>query len=100
MTPNKRTELAIEFKHTGVRLTLVIPRPAQRVLFPVIILSVAVLGKYHGTTWPGCPARCNGTSSSSGGATPDDELESRWDSFNPALPDEKLRFLRRQAAKQ
>lgn len=47
-------------RHRHTQLALVIPRPVQRVLFPIIILLGSMLGKYRGTNWPGCPARCTG----------------------------------------
>ena len=47
-------------RHRHTQLALVIPRPVQRVLFPIIIFLGSVLGKYRGTDWPGCPTRCTG----------------------------------------
>lgn len=47
-------------RHRHTQLALVIPRPVQRVLFPIIIWLGSMLGKYRGTDWPGCPARCTG----------------------------------------
>jgi hypothetical protein len=36
------------------------PRLVQTVLFPAIIFIGHLLGRYRGTAWPGCPARCTG----------------------------------------
>jgi uncharacterized cupin superfamily protein len=47
-------------RHRKTQLALVIPRAVQRVLFPIVIFLGTVLGKYRGTDWPGCPARCTG----------------------------------------
>jgi len=54
-------------RHRHTQLALVIPRPVQRVLFPIIILLGSVLGKYRGTDWPGCPTRCAGAPLTSDG---------------------------------
>jgi len=32
----------------------------QRLLFPILIFLGSLFGKYRGTAWPGCPARCPG----------------------------------------
>lgn len=55
-------------RHRHTQLALVIPRPVQRVLFPIIILLGSMLGKYRGTDWPGCPARCTGVPLTSNGS--------------------------------
>jgi len=34
------------------------PRWVQTFLLPVVVLLGTVLGRYRGTEWPGCPARC------------------------------------------
>ena len=47
-------------RHRKTQLALVVPPVVQRVLFPFIILLGRLLGKYRGTTWPGCPTRCSG----------------------------------------
>ena len=50
-------------RHRSTQLTPVIPRAIQRVLLPVVVLLGTVLGKYRGTSWPGCPSRCTGAPS-------------------------------------
>ena len=50
-------------RHRRTQLTPVIPRAIQRVLLPVVVLLGSVLGKYRGTSWPGCPSRCTGAPS-------------------------------------
>lgn len=44
----------------AARLVMIPPPIIQRILFPVILFLGTLLGKYHGTNWPGCPARCTG----------------------------------------
>ena len=55
-------------RHRHTQLVLGAPRVVQRVLFPLIVLLGTALGKYRGTDWPGCPARCTGAPLSSDGA--------------------------------
>jgi len=52
-------------RHRKTQLALVMPRVVQRVLFPIVVFLGTVLGKYRGTDWPGCPARCSGAPLSS-----------------------------------
>jgi hypothetical protein len=47
-------------RHWDTQAILVPPRPVQAVLFRVVVLLGTLLGKYGGTDWPGCPARCTG----------------------------------------
>jgi hypothetical protein len=47
-------------RHRKTQLALVMPLVVQRVLFPIVISLGTLLGKYRGTDWPGCPARCTG----------------------------------------
>jgi hypothetical protein len=35
-------------------------RPVQAVLFRTVVVLGTLLGRYRGTDWPGCPARCPG----------------------------------------
>ena len=35
-------------------------RRTQAVLFPLVVALGTLLGRYRGTDWPGCPARCIG----------------------------------------
>ena len=48
-------------RHWRTQALLVPPRSVQAILFPVIVALGTMLGKYRGTDWPGCPARCTGT---------------------------------------
>jgi hypothetical protein len=34
------------------------PRWLQTVLVPAVVLIGTLLGRYRGTSWPGCPDRC------------------------------------------
>jgi mannose-6-phosphate isomerase-like protein (cupin superfamily) len=45
-------------RHTQALKTL--PVTVQRILFPSVLLVGRILGKYQGTSWPGCPESCNG----------------------------------------
>lgn len=47
-------------RHRRSQATLGLPRVVQAMVFPVVILAGHLLGKYRGTEWPGCPARCTG----------------------------------------
>ncbi len=47
-------------RHRTTQATFVAPRPVLAVLFPVLVGLGTLLGKYRGTEWPGCPARCTG----------------------------------------
>lgn len=50
----------LALRHRRTQQVLVIPRAVQAVLFPVLVAVGTLLGKYRGTDWPGCPARCTG----------------------------------------
>lgn len=47
-------------RHRKTQMAMVVPPALQRVLFPVVITLGRLLGRYRGTDWPGCPARCTG----------------------------------------
>ncbi len=47
-------------RHRKTQIALVVPPLVQRLLFPLVIGVGRLLGKYRGTDWPGCPARCGG----------------------------------------
>lgn len=47
-------------RHRNTQMAFVVPPVLQQVLFPIVVLLGTVLGKYRGTTWPGCPSRCLG----------------------------------------
>ncbi len=48
----------VNWRHRHTQAVLIGPRGLQTVLFVVIVALGTVLGRYRGTTWPGCPARC------------------------------------------
>lgn len=50
----------VALRHWHTQAVLIMPRPVQAVLFRVIVAIGTVLGRYRGTDWPGCPARCVG----------------------------------------
>jgi hypothetical protein len=55
--------LPIELMRATVRVTspaLIMPRPAQAVLFRLLVAVGTALGRYRGNDWPGCPSRCPG----------------------------------------
>lgn len=47
-------------RHRRTQTALVMPPLLQALIFPVVILVGKLLGKYQGTSWPGCPSRCTG----------------------------------------
>jgi hypothetical protein len=47
-------------RHRDTQALLIMPRPIQAVLCRLIVAVGTVLGRYRGTDWPGCPARCLG----------------------------------------
>ena len=46
-------------RHRDTQAVLIMPRPIQA-LFRVTVAVGTLLGRYRGTEWPGCPARCLG----------------------------------------
>ena len=50
----------IVLRHRRTQTVLVIPPVIQALLFRVVVAVGALLGRYRGTQWPGCPARCTG----------------------------------------
>jgi hypothetical protein len=50
----------VAMRHRRTQAALVMPRPLQAVLFRVLVGLGTILGRYRGTEWPGCPARCTG----------------------------------------
>lgn len=55
-------------RHRKTQRVMIPPPIIQRFLFPVIIFLGTLLGKYRGTDWPGCPARCPGAPLTSDGS--------------------------------
>jgi len=47
-------------RHRRTQKVLAMPDPLQAVVFRLAVLWGTVLGRYRGTQWPGCPARCGG----------------------------------------
>lgn len=47
-------------RHRDTQELLLMPRPLQAVFFRVMVAIGAMMGRYRGTDWPGCPARCHG----------------------------------------
>jgi hypothetical protein len=50
----------IALRHRRTQAVLVMPAPIQAVLFRLAFAAGTLLGRYRGTDWPGCPARCTG----------------------------------------
>ncbi|HXI21998.1 MAG TPA: cupin domain-containing protein [Gemmatimonadales bacterium] len=47
-------------RHRRSQAVLVLPPLVQAVVFRIAWLVGTALGRYRGTAWPGCPARCSG----------------------------------------
>ncbi len=47
-------------RHRDTQTVLILNRPARALLFPAARLLGTLLGRYRGSDWPGCPARCRG----------------------------------------
>ena len=50
----------LAWRHRRTQRVLIAPRWIQAILFPTVVLVGTLLGRYRGTDWPGCPARCTG----------------------------------------
>lgn len=50
----------LSLRHWDTQAILVMPRPLQAVLLRLVVALGTLLGRYRGTEWPGCPARCTG----------------------------------------
>jgi hypothetical protein len=50
----------VALRHRHTQAVLIMPRPIQAVLFRALVAIGAVLGRYRGNDWPGCPVRCLG----------------------------------------
>jgi mannose-6-phosphate isomerase-like protein (cupin superfamily) len=50
----------VALRHRRTQTVLVMPPPLQAILFRVAVVLGILLGRYRGTAWPGCPARCTG----------------------------------------
>jgi quercetin dioxygenase-like cupin family protein len=58
----------VALRHRRTQLVLIMPKPVRAVLFRVIVALGALLGRYRGTDWPGCPSRCPGDAPEDGEA--------------------------------
>jgi mannose-6-phosphate isomerase-like protein (cupin superfamily) len=47
-------------RHRRTQTVLIMPLAVQAILFRLVVGIGTVLGRYRGTDWPGCPARCTG----------------------------------------
>jgi len=63
-TPSRRPPLFyiahVALRHKDTQELLLMPPPLQTLLFRVAVALGTLLGRYRGTDWPGCPARCAG----------------------------------------
>ncbi len=50
----------LALRHRRTQSVLVMPPALQAVLFRLVVAVGTLLGRYRGTDWPGCPARCTG----------------------------------------
>jgi len=48
----------LAWRHRKTQAVLLAPRWARAVIVPIVVLVGTILGRYRGTQWPGCPARC------------------------------------------
>lgn len=48
----------VTWRHRRTQAVVMMPRPIQAVVIPLIVLVGTLLGRYRGTEWPGSPARC------------------------------------------
>lgn len=50
----------VALRHRHTQTVLVMPPALQPILFRAVVALGTLLGRYRGTDWPGCPARCTG----------------------------------------
>lgn len=50
----------LALRHRRTQAIVGIPLSLQPILFRCIVAGGTLLGRYRGTSWPGCPARCTG----------------------------------------
>lgn len=50
-------------RHRRTQQVVGMPPLVQAILFRAVVAVGTVLGRYRGTDWPGCPARCTGAAS-------------------------------------
>jgi uncharacterized cupin superfamily protein len=47
----------VAWRHRRTQRVVLMPRPIEAVVLPLIVLVGTLLGRYRGTEWPGCPSR-------------------------------------------
>jgi hypothetical protein len=50
----------VALRHRRTQTALGMARPLQAILFRAVVVLGTLLGRYRGSEWPGCPARCAG----------------------------------------
>jgi len=50
----------VDLRHRRTQAVLIMPGVIQAVVFRAVVIVGAILGRYRGTEWPGCPERCTG----------------------------------------
>lgn len=53
----------VALRHRQTQTVLVMPPVVQAIVFRAAVMLGTVLGRYRGSDWPGCPARCTGAPS-------------------------------------
>jgi mannose-6-phosphate isomerase-like protein (cupin superfamily) len=48
----------ITWRHRRTQAVVMLPRPIQAIVIPLIVLLGTLLGHYRGSDWPGSPGRC------------------------------------------
>jgi mannose-6-phosphate isomerase-like protein (cupin superfamily) len=48
----------VTWRHRRTQAVVVMPRPIQAIVIPLIVLVGTLLGRYRGTHWPGSAANC------------------------------------------
>jgi hypothetical protein len=56
----------VMWRHRRTQGVLLMPRPIQALLWPLIVFIGTIFGRYEGTDWPGSPSRCRGVPSIAG----------------------------------
>ena len=57
----------VAVRHRRTQTVLIMPSVIQTVLFHALVVLGTLTGRYRGTEWPGCPARCAGAPNPAGG---------------------------------
>lgn len=56
----------VSLRHRRTQTVLFMPRYVQAPLFWLLVVIGTLVGRYRGTEWPGCPARCTGAPQDTG----------------------------------